>query len=122
MSPFIPNSLTNITATSNNPLQNLENNGYNVTSFTYPIDLCNDPGENHMVVFHINQQNSTQFPTNTGSTNAINSGLGSFLGGNVAQLNNAGTLPQLDSPTSNSTDNVTTFNNAPISRVATTIA
>jgi hypothetical protein len=78
---------------STNPLAALESQGYSLNSFTYPIDLTSDPGEQHFVVFYINETSNTQFttvnssntpgatptPTNadgTPATSTINSGGG----------------------------------------------
>jgi len=88
---------------SSNPLQALENNGYTVASFVYPIDLATDPSENHMVIFYINQTKGTQFATTP--FQPPSSGIGS--GG-----------PQIN----NINNNVTTFNHQNINRISTVIA
>jgi hypothetical protein len=55
---------------STNPLAALEGQGYNLSSFTYPIDLTADPGEQHFVIFYINESSNTQFQT-AASQNAL---------------------------------------------------
>jgi len=56
---------------SPNPLNVLEQNGYNVNSFTYPVDLGNDPGEPHCIVFYINESGNTQYTTAPASNSAV---------------------------------------------------
>ena len=123
-----PSGNINDRQSASNPLKALENDGYNVSSFTYPIDLTNDPGENHMVVFYINESTNTQFQTNT-QQGVINHD----INGNAVSLNPTGTsrynsskgvsdsLPT-NAPTINGTSNVSTFNIRPINRVSTSIA
>jgi hypothetical protein len=117
---------------ASNPLNALESNGYNVSSFTYPIDLTADPGENHMVVFYINESINTQFQT-VSSNGAVNNKRNDFTGKvspvSISPSNTGTVVPgtQLGSnepakATINSQDNTTTANFRPISRVATTIA
>ena len=117
---------------ASNPLNALESNGYNVSSFTYPIDLTADPGENHMVVFYVNESINTEFQT-VSSNGAVNNKMNDFTGVRSPvsiSPSNTGTLvkdTQLGSnepahATINSVENTTTANFRPISRVATTIA
>lgn len=89
------------------PLAALERNGYNVNSFAYPIDLTADPGEQHFVVFYVNETSNTQFKT----TNSKGE-----LDGDKSPSPSSGTPAIKDS------DNVTTWNKRPISRVSTAIA
>jgi len=115
-----------------NPLHALETNGYNVSSFTYPIDLTADPGENHMVVFYINESSNTQFQTRS-NQGVVNKQMNNFTG-NVSNVSptpsNTGVMVpgtglgsgQPAQATINSSDNVSTANFRPINRVSTTIA
>lgn len=113
---------------ASNPLDVLENNGYNVTDFIYPIDLTTDPGENHMVLFYINESVNTQFQTTDQNGNlqyidngkAVTRPAGSATGGtSPTPLGPDGKPAQA---TVNSSDNVTTFNKRPVSRVSSLIA
>lgn len=90
------------------PLAKLEQSGYNVHSFSYPIDITADPGQQHFVVFYINESSNTQFKT------VAQNGL----------LEQGGQSPQplSGSPAVNSPDNVTTWSKRPIRRVSTAIA
>jgi hypothetical protein len=128
MSPLsLPTDLTT-QLPINNPLTALANDGYNVKSFTYPIDLANDPGESHMVVFYINEQTQTGFPTVNPTNFTYNSNTGVTFNNNnptgVSRYNiNGGTGGGSNTPTSNDqASNISTYNSAPINRVATTIA
>jgi hypothetical protein len=67
MATQFPTDSINNRQGTNNPLHKLEKNGYNVSSFSYPIDLTNDPGENHMIVFYINESATTQYGTRNAS-------------------------------------------------------
>jgi hypothetical protein len=69
MATQFPEDSINNRQGANNPLHKLEQNGYNVASFSYPIDLTNDPGENHMIVFYINESSTTQYGTRNASGN-----------------------------------------------------
>src|ERR1035441_7553204 len=125
MSPLsLPTDLTT-QLPINNPLTALANDGYNVKSFTYPIDLANDPGESHMVVFYINEQTQTGFPTVNPTNFTYNSNTGVTFNNNtptgVSRYNiNGGTGGGSNTPTSNDqASNISTYNSAPINRVAT---
>jgi hypothetical protein len=109
MMPSIPTSTGSVLPpNTSNPLAKLESNGYNVSSFTYPIDLTSDPGEQHMVLFYINTIKSTLGVS--GSQYATNGGTPVDSNGNPA-------TPQV-----NSNSNTTTYNKNNINRVSTLIA
>jgi hypothetical protein len=111
--------------TFSNPLQVLEQNGYNVASFVYPIDLTTDPGENHMIIFYINENKHTQYTTNPSPSNPISTG---FVG--PVQPNNLGVVPVNAATATNATafsgtnsnGNVTNFTGQQTNRVSTVIA
>lgn len=93
------------------PLASLEQNGYVVNQFTYPIDLTADPGQQHFVLFYINETSNTQYKT-------IGKG-GPLVGpdGIVKSSN-----PLRGMPAINQSDNVTGYDKRPINRTTTAIA
>jgi len=131
MSPTLPSGNINNINNTANPLNVLESNGYNVTNFIYPIDLSTDPGENHMIIFYINENDQTQFLT--GNRN-ITGGLSQNINGtNVSPTpSNRGTIisgtqlgyGQPAQATYNQSGNVTTNTPSAIgtNRVSTVIA
>jgi hypothetical protein len=78
---------------SSNPLWTLEQNGYNVSNFVYPIDLTTDPGENHMIVFYINETDTTQYKTKPNPNGGQFSGTTMGNAG-VPQVSSRGTISE----------------------------
>jgi hypothetical protein len=93
---------------SPNPLNVLEQNGYNVNSFTYPVDLGNDPGEPHCIVFYINESGNTQYTTAPASNSAV-------------PVNSAGGPASATLQINNQQSNQTNYSKQNISRVSTVI-
>lgn len=93
------------------PLASLEQNGYVVNQFSYPIDLTADPGQQHFVLFYINESQNTQYKT---------------IGKGGPTLNTEGQVqsstPLRGEPAINQADNVTGFTKRPINRTTTAIA
>lgn len=103
------------------PLAALQSQGYSLNSFTYPIDLTADPGEQHFVVFYINESSNTQFQTLNSSGQLANSG------GTLVSAPGQSGQSGFQSPTPNSgqpTINAGSVTNAKrqIRRVSTAIA
>ena len=126
MSLQFPTDINNPNS-SNNPLTALEDDGYSVKNFTYPIDLTNDPGENHMIVFYINESYNTQFITNGSGQSKFQNGVQvSKSPTGTSRYNNSqglftGPAPD-NTPGIQSQSNITTYNLTPINRVSTCIA
>lgn len=111
----------NFDSKSDNPLKALESNGYNVHSFTYPIDLTTDPAQQHFVVFYVNESTNTQFITKNTKAEFMEDGkiVTSFSGnGKLSSI-----LPGGDSQAKVSQgNNISTWNARPIKRVPMAIA
>jgi hypothetical protein len=90
------------------PLAKLEQSGYSINNFSYPIDLTADPGEQHFVMFYINETSNTQFPTKA---------KGGELGPNGASAS-----PRSGRPAIQDSGNLMNWKNRPIHRVSTAIA
>lgn len=103
---------------TSDPLAALEKNGYNVSSFSYPIDLVNDPGESHFVLFYVNESSNTQFSTTNSDGLLTQSKDIPNVSRSPIPKNNDGTDAQ---PTINTSGNITNFKR-PINRVSTLIA
>jgi len=104
---FPTSSLATLSFNSN-PLNVLEQNGYNVNSFTYPVDLGNDPGEPHCIVFYINESGNTQYTTAPASNSAV-------------PVNSAGGPASATPQINNQQSNQTNYSKQNISRVSTVI-
>jgi len=90
-----------------NPLQALEQNGYNVNNFTYPIDLTAD--DSHMIVFYINETDTTQYKTKPNPNGGQFSGTTMGNAG-VPQVSNTGTPYDPNNPNSvYNSGNMTSF-------------
>lgn len=98
------------------PLAALESSGYNLNSFTYPIDLTADPGEQHFVVFYINETTNTQFKTNGKDGELMGDQSASPSGESVRGSSSS------SGPAVSQGDNISTWTKRPIHRVSTAIA
>lgn len=69
--PFTPSTSPVPQTAINAPLAGLSSSQYQSSAFTYPLNLCaNNAGQDHYMVFHINEQNNTQYQTtSSGSGN-----------------------------------------------------
>jgi len=107
----------------NQPLGDLEQNKYESTNFTYPLDLASPrAGKDHYMVFHINESTNTQFFTKNadGSFDTKNAPTDTpTINANVRRDQNGTSLTGKSGGESSGTDQQSLSRN--IRRVATTI-
>ena len=111
-----PPNNTNTRTQNDAPLGDLDVSQYTYSNFIYPLDLGTaGAGNDHYMVFHINETSTTQFNTRTVGGNAPNPN--TPQGQATINRNNAPAGPQGNTASPPQQTN----NSQPIARVATTI-